>query len=174
MGVSTPLFGLPWRPMVPAVPREIRSVRCQDVDADRALLSAKARHLLGWWRTAHGGAMPPRRTFDVTEHVRIIRNLTLVRVLPGGEFKFELQGEAVTDLLGRTDTGRTISLDDAADADRRRAEHYRLIVEDRRCRSCTGLIERDDEPCLQIEAVDCPLSDDGVTVSAIIGLVDRI
>jgi hypothetical protein len=168
------LSGLPIGQPASAKAEEIRQIIWQFPDPGTRFASPRVKHLYDWWVEAGKRGLPLRSAFDVTEHRCIIVNLFLVQVLPGGRFKFLLQGEGVTSLLGGTDARRTVSVEDDNAYDRALAQYYQQIVDDRRSRLCTGNLGHRDREFITIESIDCPLSDDGVAVSAILGVLDRI
>lgn len=168
------LSGLPFRADAPDRDSEIQNITWRFADDGTPFVSARVARLYDWWRAAGGGRVPPRSAFDVTRHAGLIAHLFLVRVLPEGRFRFQLQGEAVTGLLGTSDAGRTIGVEDARAYDRDLARYYALVAGDGRCRVCTGTLAPFDQPLVSVEAIDCPLADDAGAVCAILGAIDRI
>lgn len=149
----------------------VRGARWRVVDAATRFRSPKTHGLFRWWQGAGGGRPPRRRSFDVTRHAAIIADLYLVRVAEDGSFTFQLQGECVRDLLGPIGTRQRIGPAAEEPSDRDLFDYYRGITVDRRCRLCSGALGPRGRDIVTIESLDCPLTDDGGRVSAILGLL---
>lgn len=144
------------------------------VTAATQFLSDKTRHLYDWWIAANGGRMPTRRMFDVTEHRAVVANLFLTEVTREGEFVFRLLGENVIQMIGRNPTGETVKRVGSAEYGHALHEYYRTIVASRECRKCFGSLAFADKDFRYFESIDCPLSNDGVRVDFIVGVMDLV
>lgn len=143
------------------------------VTDETAFHSDKVRALHAWWRAAGSGGMPYRRDFDVSNHRDMVSHLFLVRVVEDG-FLFKLTGESAIRLFGHNNTGKTVRADSREDYGHGIYDYYRRVVEQRRCFMCLGTLTANDRVYVNFESLDCPLTDDGHTVSAIIGVVDAV
>lgn len=138
------------------------------------LFSEKVTALYRWWVTSGGGAPPPRATFDVAEHGGIAANLYLVERTPEDGFRFRVRGEEVIRLLGGKPLFQDVLDYGGPVYGPLLSDYYRAVMEDGRCRRCTGTLHFWNKSFIRFESVDCPLVDDGGRIRFLIGLIDPI
>jgi hypothetical protein len=151
----------------------IYGVNEETVTDATVFLSPKVAQIYQWWHShAQEGHLPLRREFDIADHAPIVPDLFLVEVLADGQFLMKLEGERVIELFGVNRTGRIISQGaDAGEYGHALAEYYQSIIDEKRCRRCTGNMEhKNDRRSMEFESIDCPLSRDGRQVDFILGV----
>jgi hypothetical protein len=135
------------------------------------LASPVTRHLHAWWQRANGGAVPPKRQFDITDHARIAANVFLVEALADGDFLFRVVGEQVVHLIGRNNAGKRVSSAPRSDVGHALEAYYRSIVEERVCKSCTGSLAFAYRDYWRFESLDCPFAVEDGRIGYIIGVI---
>jgi hypothetical protein len=136
--------------------------------------SPRVRHLHDWWRAASGDGIPWRRQFDIVEHREIIAHIFVIDCLPTGDFVFRLAGEEVFRLIGRNNSGELVKRGAVGEYGTALFEYYSSIVAERCCKHCIGSLKFAGREFRRFEGIDCPVTEDGRTISAIIGVMDLI
>ncbi len=144
------------------------------VDARTAFRSALVRHLYDWWIGASRDGLPRHEDFDIVEHGQIVANVFVTDCRPDGNFVFRLLGEEVIHIIGRNRTGDIVTSGAVGEYGHALFEYYTDIARTRRCMKCLGSLKFAGKDFARFESIDCPLSDDGVRVSRIIGVMDLL
>ena len=137
--------------------------------------SRKVEYLYDWWLSSGGGdKLPLRAMFDITDHRPIVANIFLTEVGPGSDFTFRLMGEQVIQIIGRNNTGKVLPPGEPGEYGHALHAYYTSIVDQKVCKRCVGSLLFAGKEFKRFESIDCPLSNDGETVSVIIGVMDLI
>lgn len=138
------------------------------------LLSPKVRHLFEWWSAHNHAGLAWRKDFDIVDHRPIVANIFVTDCLADGNFVLRLLGEEVIRIVGRNRTGETIQRGAVGEYGHALFEYYTNIVRTRRCMRCLGSLKFAGKEFARFESIDCPLTDDGIAVSRILGVIDLV
>ncbi len=139
-----------------------------------SFLSGRTGALYRWWAGAGHGAPPPRARFDVAEHAAIATNLYLVERGRDGTFRFRVRGNEAIRLLGGKALFQDLLDYGGAVYGPLLRDYYRAVMEDGRCRRCTGTLRFWNKDFVRFESVDCPLADETGQVRFLIGAIDPV
>jgi hypothetical protein len=128
---------------------------------------------LAYWERKRGERkMPCRRDIDPAEIPRLLANLQLVEVLEEGRrYRYRLVGTALTDAFGRDYTGRC---DDELFAGERESAVlalYRAVYDSRQPMFARNHFAAGEDVRFVENQLCLPLSEDGTSVSIILGVV---
>lgn len=140
----------------------------QDTDVGHAVLAA----VLDYWHSRRGDlAMPPRAELDPL-HLppRVWPYLVLMAVErdEGWRFRYRLIGTHVVDSLGRDSTGRYIHDVQSSDLYEDFVAGLKWTAENGKPLRSIGSASFVEKEWLSFEAVNLPLSDDGISVDKIL------
>jgi hypothetical protein len=144
------------------------------VTPETRFASARVRHLHGWWQAARGNDIPWRHQFDIVDHREIIEHIFVIDCLPTGDFVFRLSGEEVYRLIGRNNSGELVKRGAVGEYGTALFDYYSSIVAERCCKHSIGSLKDASRESRRFEGIDCPLTEDGHTVSRIIGVMELI
>ena len=129
-----------------------------------------------WWSYVRNHACPYRHQFDITEHPHWASRIFLVRIESADPavFRFHLVGNGVIDMLGRNDTGTTLS-ESGWDLSGCVATHaYKAMLDHKRPLRFSGSLSMYNREYINFESIDAPFLGQDDTVSAVIGLICRV
>jgi hypothetical protein len=150
------------------------NIREERVRSAEDLQSAKLRQIYRWWADSAAGGVPPRKSFDITRHGDVASQICLVGVLPDGSFQPRIVGHRMQEWVEPGREGAILSAACTAPNRRWLFMHYGRVAETRAAWVNTGKIRLGGSGELHYEGLDCPVTDDGETVSAIIGILDLL
>ncbi len=121
-----------------------------------------------WQMKRKNGMLPSRADFDLGSVRRWVSHLSIAAVLPDDRFQFTLFGSALADVYGRDLTGAL--LDELAPGDLWTVviQHYREVVQTKQPLFCPISVSN-GRWYTEVSRLLLPLSNDGVTVSFILG-----
>lgn len=129
-----------------------------------------------WWSQVRGGHCPFRHQFDIADHTYWATNVFLIRVESSDPwvFRFQLIGNGVIELLGRNDTGATLS-ESAWDTPGSLATRaYKTMIDRRSPLRFFGSLGAYDRDYIDFESIDAPFLGEDGSVSTVIGLICRL
>lgn len=128
--------------------------------------------LFDYWQSKRGArAMPARADIDPLEMRWILGRLTLVEVLPDGDYLWRLDGTEIVDFFRTNMTGRRLSDYPRSEMSQLMADEFAAVVQTRSPKIARR-VGRIDERIWEYDILRLPLSEDGVTVSMVLsGLV---
>jgi len=128
--------------------------------------------LLAYWQSkcGAGGRLPGRRDLDPLELRGLLPNIYLMDVLPGGQFRVRLLGEAHVAVYGPGLIGRVIDDIFPADAAAEFNRLYAAVVRRRAPVINRGQVTWwQSHTWMHYEGLHAPLATDGVTIDCIFG-----
>lgn len=137
------------------------------------LETAPVRTLYKWWKS-YQPRIPGRPDFDITEHRTLPSYIYLLEVLSPTEFFYRLNGEHVVNLIGKSLSGQTLTVESPNYEDRLFASYLSEFIKFKSACRCFGNLSLLDRGHIEFESLDCPLVDHNGNVTHIIGtLTDR-
>lgn len=149
-------------------------IREEPVRSAEDLQSVKLRQVYQWWADNAAAGLPQRRSFDIASHREVASQVCLVGVLPDGTFQPRIVGHRMQSWVEPGREGTIISEECTAANLRWLFMHYRRVAETRTAWVNTGKIHLGGTGEVRYEGLDCPVTDDGETVSAIVGILDLL
>lgn len=145
-----------------------------DADLDLNIQAPVLRELLDYWQgLPHGDAFPGRADIVPSRIKQILPFLMLVDAVgPPPRFRWRLLGTAITQVMGRDNTGRWFDELYTPEVLARMIEIYSLAIE-RRCPvRYTGTFDLAGKDHISFESLHLPLADaDGRIVMLMVGMV---
>ena len=143
-------------------------------EADPTDLAPELSEVIDYWNERRGArAMPRRQDIDPFELRRHLPLFSLVDVLDGGQdFRFRLLGTGITGYFGRDSTGKTVREAYATAAPEVMSwmlDSMNNVVATKRPGRMRGLLRAVQKDHVTFEVLHLPLSEDGETVSMLLG-----
>ena len=129
-----------------------------------------------WWSQVNDGACPYRHQFDVVDHAALVPHLFVVRIESTNPwlYRFRLLGEDIISLLGRNDTGLSLSQTNWDSEDSLASKAYDTMMIKRTPLRFHGSLDIYGKSYVEFESIDAPfLGEDGI-VNSVIGLICRL
>ena len=129
-----------------------------------------------WWSRLNGGDCPRRDLFDIVDHPVWAANIFLIRV-EGRDpwvFRFRLIGDEAVALIGRNETGLTLTECGWDRFDGTASRAYADMIAQRRPLRFHGCLAVYNREYAEFESIDAPFVDAEGRVTAVIGLICRV
>lgn len=133
--------------------------------------SPNVRHIYSVWKSkCKAGALPSRSDVDPVEFGKALPNVFLVKIQPTEpKLLLHLMGTTFEEQYGESVTGKFIEDLDFGDDKNRILEAYDRIIETKEPVYIWSEYEKSDGRVMHFERIALPLSDDGETVTGVLG-----
>jgi hypothetical protein len=126
-------------------------VRAPAVDVEQ-FQTIVCKNLFTWWHSFLPKA-PSREQFDILDHVKKAPNFFLIAALDDMEFDYQVQGEEVIRLVGRSNMGWKFSAKHGDEGLRRYGHFLEGIVEDKIAMHSYGTLNDHGKSYLYFESL---------------------